>query len=331
MAYQQVSVTTINDIPAAIATFAAANGWTVNNADPAQPIFSHPAKPGSLSFRIRASISGANNQNKDVIIEDTGVTATSKAVMRSPKLAGVANNPTVPNPTSISMFTGLFPEPFIAVAVAFGVNLYRHMYLGFMDQIGNYTGGEVICATGGSSSVTQTSLGYQAATAFKHLFKARHSTNIVAKADSGGVRVVHADNPVAWRVCNSTTALSLTFASFLGDEVIGGFGDGYNDVMTSRALSSYAGAVVLTPCNLLISRVISGDVRFKPIGNPSGVRLVNMRDLEAGQQILIASEAWRVYPAVSKRIETAMPATSGGGFYREFESSVNLGYAYREA
>lgn len=332
MPYQQVPVTNITDIPAAISAFALANGWAVNNANPAQPIFSHPSKPGSMTFRVRALVSGVNNQNRDIVISDaTGLLATNSAVMRSPKLAGSANNPVVPNPNSLQMFTGLFPEPFIAVAVSFGANLYRHIYFGFMDRIGTYTGGEVMSATAGSSAVINSPVSYTATNMFKHLFGGRRVTAIVAKSESGGVRVVHAGNPTPWRVFSSPSTISTPFSSFIGDEAIGGFGDGYNDVMVARAQSSYAGAVVLVPCNILTSRVITGDVRFRPIGNPSGVRLVNMRDLAEGQQITIASEVYRVYPAVSKRSELVMPATALGGNYREFESTFQLGYAYREA
>lgn len=331
MAYSQVSVLSVNDIPAAIATFAAANGWSVNVSVPAQPTFNHPSKPGSMTFRIRALISGTNNQNKDVIIEDTGVIATSRAVMRSPKLAGLTNNPTVPNPTTISMFAGTFPEPYIAVAIAFGVNLYRHMYLGFMETLGNYTGGEVISCTAGSSNVSSLSVSYTAISMFKNLFGSRRSTAIVAKNESGGVRLVHANNPIPWRIFSSTTSIATPFNGFLGDEIIGGYGDGNNDVMVARGHSTYSGAAIFTPCNLLISRAIPGDVRFAPVGHPCGVRLVNVRDLTEGQIVQIGSEIWRCYPAVSKRPELVMSGASITGFYRDFESSFQQGYAYRVA
>ncbi len=329
MAYQQTLVTSILDIPAVVAAFAAANGWTVNNSVPNQPVFSHPSEPGALSMRLRATISGVNNQNHRLIWESASGVATSSATTLSPKLAGSANNPVVPAPTSVDMFTGLNPRPYLAVVISYGVNLYRHHYFGFMNNIGGYTGGEVISGSAGSSNFSSLNLNYLDDDAFKHLFKARHSLNVLAKSEAGGVRLVHPNNPVPWRVFFSTTNTSAPFSNFLGDEIIGGQGDGYNDNYSARGHNTFAGTAILTPLNLLISRAITSDVRFRPVGNPCGVALVNMRDLQPGQEITMGLETWRVYPMISKRPETLMPSTAGQGFYRQFESSVNQGIAYK--
>jgi hypothetical protein len=321
--YSQIFVTSILDIPQQIGIFAGAVGFTVNNSNPNQPIITHPTFPGALPIRVRASISGTNNQNHDLIFESTNPLATSSAVTRSPKLAGATNNPTVPAPTSIHLF-GKLSEPFIACVIEYGPNRYRHSYLGYLEKAFPYNGGEVIAGTAGPDSTPAATISYTAGNV-KYLFGGK--TTLLATATSGGVHIDHPNAPTPWLV-NRIPSTGNVMTAFTNAMVLGGFKDGYNDPFVARGQSSYAGAAILTPVNMFTAQPISGDCRFIPLGAPYNARLVNMRNLSPGQTVDIAGELWKCFPAMTKRTETTMPL--GGGNYRQYETSFEIGYAYRE-
>jgi hypothetical protein len=331
MAYQQTNIVAVTDIPDIVATFAQANGWVVNTATAGAPVFTHPSLAGALPMRLTATIGGTNNQNHDVIWEEANVSvSTSKAVCRSPKLAGSSNNPTVPSPTNLHLFVSLTPEPFIAGVIEYGFNLDRHFYFGYLCKAGVFDGGEVICGMAGPGAIfTNSDISYTDESSFKFLFEARHDSNILADADSGGVHVDHPNNPNPWRVINATDAPS-PFGNFAGDEIIGGFGDGINDGYLARGNSSYAGSAILSPINMYMSKPITGDTLFTPVGSPAGVANVNMRDLEPGQQVTIGSDTWRVFPAAAKDARTVMSGNVANGYYRDYETSFYVGHAYLE-
>jgi hypothetical protein len=324
MAYQQIFVNSILDIPAEIGNFADLNGWDVDLTNPNQPILTHPFLVGALPMRFRATISGANNQNHDLIIESTNPIATTTAVTRSPKLSGTTNNPTVPVPTSVHLFADVTGEPFISGAIEYGTNRFRHFYFGYMNKADNYIGGEIISGSAGPDSNTAANILYADTLAGKYLFSGKQSVFTVNQ--SGGARVDISGNPTTWRV-NQTPSGTSIFTLFNNTQLLGGFRDGLNDPYIARAQSSYAGAAVLVPVNMYATLPITGDTLFTPLGDPEGVRLVNIQNLEVGQVVDIGGVLWKCFPAMSKRLEVNMP--NGGGNYRQFESSWNVGYAHR--
>lgn len=321
--YQQVFLTSILDIPEQIGLFADTVGWDVDLSDPSQPLITHPTITGAIPFRVQASITGTNNQNHDLIVDTTDPVGLSSAVTRSPKLAGTANNPTVPNPTSIHLF-GDLTEPFIACVIEYGLNLYRHTYLGYVEKTFGYDGGEIIAGTAGPDSTPATELSY-ANDAIKYLFSGKSSVFLANQ--SGGMHLDHPSAPVSW-LRNRIPLTGSVMTQFANDMLLGGYRDGINDPFLARGQSSYAGAAVLTPINMFVAQPITGDVRFIPVGAPHRVRLVNMRNLDLGQVLNIGGDTWRAFPAMAKRPQTTMPI--GGGNYRQFESSFELGLAYRE-
>lgn len=330
MAYQQSNISALSQIPGIVAAFAQTQGWTVTTGT-GVATFKHPTLAGALEMQLSSSISGTNNQNHDLIWEEVnGTIAQSRAVCRSPKLAGTSNNPTVPNPTNLHVFCSLVPEPFIAIAIEYGPNLYRHSYFGYPMKAGVYNGGEIISGMAGSSAFFTTNLNCFDDAAFKMLFNSRHSTNILGSADCGGMHLDAVDNPVPWRVFQTPTS-NQPFASFNSDDIIGGFGDGINDGYMARGNSSYASASILSNINLYAAEPITNDTLFIPVGSPVGVRHVNMENLEPGQLIDIAGTNWRVFPAASKSNLTAMTSSPAVGYYRDFETSFYVGLAYLES
>ncbi len=337
MAYSQHNIAAITDVPALLGTFAAANGFEADLTDPNAPVISMPGDSNSvepnLLFQIAASISGTNNQNHDLFIQEgidsNSVLDTTRAVLTSPKLSGAVNNPTVTLPTKLHIFGNAVATdyPFLAAVIEYGFNQYRHAYFGKMEGRGGYTGREVVAACTGQRDSGGTPLNWYSEGAAKFLFSG-HTGSMWSEHDSGGVRVIHAGNSREWRPFVSPRNSVSPLDEFTADHCIGGFGDAINDGYVIRGKSAFAGANILVPINLYAPEPITGDVSLVPLGRPPGVRMVNMQDLEPGASIVVGNETWRVFPALSKR--TDIVSVVGGGNWPTFETSYYLGYAYLE-
>jgi len=322
MAYAEHTITTIAEIPALVADFAETLGWINSGVC----VLQHPdymgLGPGGLTFTVTG---GGNILN--VACSGPG----NSAYVQAPVLGAVPG--TSPAPTKLFLIGMMTPEPYIAIVIQFGYNSYRHMYLGFMEKIGDYEGGEIIGGHNGPHlAFTGGPLDWQSRGGVHTLFKGTQSL-LVNSANCGGVHVDHADNPSHWRHFR-TSGLSSQFfdpASMDGEEAIGGFGDGYNDMFAARGRNNLAGAAVLSPINLFATQPVTSEVRFRPIGRPAGIRLINIANLEPEATTSISTEVWHSFAALSKRSEITMPSSDGSTLarFRSYESSYHLGYAYR--
>lgn len=337
MAYSEHTITNLTDIPPLVHTFATGLGLNVTGTT-GVPIIRNPnymgAGPGGLAFQLTTSISGVNNDLTWTATSGvSGFTPSSK--IRSPILAtdvaptvGVAQPP-----TKVFLIGMLAPQPYLAIIVEYGYNLHRHLYVGFMEKIGNYLGGEVLSSQNGpvltsSSAVTDLTT----SNCKNHMFSARQ-TLWNTTGGCGGVHISHADNAKPWRnfYCPNSIYGNIATSVFAGGEVIGGYGDAINDPLVAKAHNGLAGVTLMTPVDLYAVQPVTGDVRFRPIGRPSGVRLCNIRDLEPQVTLAFGAETWKVFAACAKGDTDEEPraGTSSGLRYRKYESTGHLGIAYR--
>lgn len=315
MAFQEHAISAITDIPALVAAFATARGWTVSGTNITRP-------GGGLTFAITANIVGYDHFLQ---ASETGSTATSVARFISPKLAGTRAVPIVSIPSKVYLFGDTSPEPFIAVVVEYAYNQYRHLYIGNMVKASAYTGGECISATQPLLPAVNQSSGYRSSA---YLFGGRQRAQ--TKAQSGGLRAVHANNPTPWREFYTTTSLGPTspngvFSTFDSVGAIGGFGDDINDGYLACAKATFSNAQILVPVNLYAPQIITGDTRFAPLGYPAGVRMVHMEDIDPGFSFTIGAQTWQCFPAFRKSTLTTVAGTVG---WAAEESSYWVGYAY---
>lgn len=341
MAHSEHLITSLSEIPPLVHAFATSLGFVVSGTT-SNPEIRHPnymgAGPGGLIFRMSVSLSGVNH---DLIWQSTATVggATPTARLRSPIFATNAA-PTVAltqTPTKVHLIGMMAAEPFMAAVVEYGYNLYRHLYVGFMEKIGNYEGGEVVSSQNGPVVTSASAnLDILSRSTKNHLFSGRQSLwNPAVTAGGGGVHVLHADNAATWRHFYNPRALSgnIDSAVFDGTEVLGGYGDSINDPLIARGLNRFAGVDVLTPVNLYASQLVTGAIRLRPIGHPTGVRLCNLKDLEPLAINTIGAETWRIFAATCRRDSDIEPraGTSTAQRYRQYESSGYLGIAYRSA
>ena len=212
----------------------------------------------------------------------------------------------------------------LAIVIEYGTNLFRHLYLGRMERTGVYTGGEVIAGQQGPITSYNAGVSFRDYSSVQYLFQSRSA--VWANTACGGVRVTHADNPAEWRKFRGFNIGSVT--SLPSDAVIGGFGDSVCDGFLARGESPFAGINPLVSANLFAVKPITGDISFVPLGRPPGIQLVNLRNLDVGSSFEVGGVQWRVFPAMAKNDSQTMP--QGLGFWRSYESSYYVGYAYRE-
>lgn len=312
MAFSEHAIVSITEIPALVATFALARGWSASGTTITRP-------GGGLAIAVTASDTGF-----DHYLQAAPTTvATTSSRFYSPKLKGTVATPEVSIPSKVYLFGASAPEPFIAIVVEYGINLYRHMYIGNLVKACDYVGGECVSAV--QPFVSSSSIGYPSSyRSNNYLFAGR--PNAIADAYAGGVRVEHANNPTTWRKFDTTKDTTTPMDSFDNTGVLGGFTDDVNDGFLARGKAPFAGAQILVPLNLYAPMPITDDTRFVPLGYPAGVRTVNMEDLTPNSTFLIGSQTWRCFPAMRKSSATSVVKDADG--WADDESSYWVGYAY---
>lgn len=336
MAYQEYTITSLADVIPIVSSFGATLGYDV-----VADVFRHPnyegAGPGGPGFKLSSTLVGLN---EELIWSCVTGEFVGDSRIRSPILSPALGVPGVrQTPTKLFLIGMLAPEPYIAIVVQYGYNLYRHLYLGNLEKQGTFTGGAIISAQNGPARpINSSSTIYWGNNEYtEYLFSANHYGTAMPgnlRPNAGGVHVIAADNPVPWRQFKMGGTTTSTFAdiwrNFDGAEALGGLRDSVNDQYVPRGKAALAGANVLVPINIVLPRLITNEVRFKPVGIATGIRMLNIQELESEDTVDIAGDTWYSFPALAKNAEIYMVAGGvSSNYYRQFESSYYFGYAYR--
>lgn len=332
MAYSVHAITSITEIPALWAAFASSIGFTVNTSVPSAPTIKHPGYADGLPFRMQTNVSGMNHD----IRVDSATVVTNVSVTRSPILnpTMTAGGAAVVLPTKVHFIGSTVGEPFLATVVEYGYNLYRHIYVGYMEKSSSYTGGEVISGSNFAATELSSLITTYQYNADRAVYQPPFS--ISTNQEAGGVRVVHANSPSAWRRFFASGTGSYTditgFASTSrGVTVMGGWRDGVNTGYANSGQSNFSSSAILAPVNLLITKNNAGKTVFQAIGKVSGARMINIRNIEPAAQVTVGSKDWIVFPTISKRsTPTYQQGTSTtGSRYPNINNSSHEGMAYR--
>ena len=328
MAYNEQIATTVGEVASAILAFATDRGWSVSGNQITRP-------GGGLPVTVTSNSNGSTQ----TVSVSLGVGQSARAQL--PLTGGTRESGNPVQPTKVHLFGNDAPwaeEPWIAAVIECGYNSYRHIYIGNMEKLGSYTGGEVISTNGYRDSYAGSNGGFTSfvSSNLRYLFSARNQ-HANSSETCGGVNIAHPDNLTTWRKFRGPY-LSTEKSSFSGSEVLGGHSDSINSGLLRRSASDFAGSNVLIPVNLFVPDSINNydDVRFRPIGHCPGVRLADMRDYDPGQSVQVGNVNWRVFPEFSKQQYTSTnygTSKSGGGaanYHPDTETSYMLGLAYPE-
>lgn len=322
MAYEQHNIAAPGEVIPAITAFATARGWTVSGAKVTRP-------GGGKTFALSYT-SGVFRVEEDGVAAN--YTRFSDPSLRGTDVNGgsVAERPAV---SGLHLFGDTAPAPFLVAVLEYGFNLYRHLYIGSMEIVGGYTGGEVISSTmqRASRASLDFPLNVRRPENTNWLFGGRRQTNSGTSGqladDAGGVNVVHASNPTPWR--RFRAEIPGNGYAFTGTEALGGLGSGFSDALVQRGRANYAGASILTPINLFAIQGANPNHHFIPIGSPAGVRMVLMDGIDPGGEITLGNQTWKCFPQLSKQTEYLVPEQNGQNRgWAQYESSEFWGLAY---
>lgn len=327
--FSQSTITAMTDIGPLVHTFAGTVGFTVTGTTD-NPILQRPDDGSAISFELSTDTATDGPTIPYTFLQWAGTGGASAYIARtrSPRLL-VSGAVVTQAPTKLLLFGSLLPEPWLAIVVCYGANLYRHLYLGHLEKIGGYTGGECISGSGWPDVQQVTASMDFTSTNYAYLFKAHQG--VWDAGHAGGVNVVHADNPTfPFRTFHDGLVFVGGSPPSVESCVYGGFGDQINDGYFARAISPMAGANVLCPVNLYAGRAANA---ISALGRAPGLRNVRMDGLDPETSITIGSETWKVVPAGSKQdfgnSSLGVIAAFSSWDCATVESTSYVGYAYR--
>lgn len=343
-----VAVASMADIPEAVRAFAQTLGFAQTTVSPTSVTVQHPTYATALTFTVSSLAEGTGASARERLVLTTSAPGGTPAWAESPKLnrTQVSNAAavTVEQPTKVVLFGQLDGdvsdpgESYIAGVIAYGFNLYRHFYLGYVNKCTDFEGGEIVtgcafCPSGQSTGWRAYYDGQQCAYPFQG--------SAVTDYRVGGV---YTDHPVAvtpWRQFSlfKTTGsnrrpMQDNDAATINQMVMGGFQDDVNDGYMRQGFQPFSGSQILTPINLYIG-LASASPAYKslaPIGHPGGVRLVDIVDLEPEAVFTLGGETWQVFPVFQKSALTSALISSSLATSFRFvpeETSQYVGMAYK--
>lgn len=310
MAYLVNTTPTLETIPQDIISFAVnVLGWSEINMG----VVAAPGADAGVGFEVSYDLVGATNsryrQQLLIHLVKDGVRVNSTPIC-VPYIAGAFQSP-----TRLHLFGGQESAPYLGVAIEFSPGFFRHGYLGYMEKIGTYGGGEITA----SSYFTKANTSSESYTA-RHKYP--FSGSYIGKPiEESCARIIHpdvgGDGLVLVAAHNGRSAGSL-----VANRALGGFLDNINDGKLANGLSTFAGSSILIPINMY--RTLEAD-RVQPIGRPAGVRMIRMDYIDVAQTISVGGKTWRCFPVFKKYMTTSVSTAN----YSD-ETSYIVGMAYLE-
>lgn len=310
MAYLVNTTPTLETIPQDIISFAVnVLGWSEISTG----VVAAPGADAGVGFEVSYDLVGAANsryqQQLRIHLVKDGVRVNSTPIC-VPYIAGAFQSP-----TRLHLFGGQESAPYLGVAIEFSPGFFRHGYLGYLEKIGTYGGGEIT-----TSSYFIKNNGYSKSYIDQHKYP--FSGDYIGKSiEESCVRILHpdveGDGLVLVAAHNGRSAGSL-----VANRALGGFLDNINDGKLANGLSTFAGSSILIPINMYRTLEVN---RVQPIGRPAGVRMIRIDYIDIAQTISVGGKTWRCFPVFKKQMTTSVSTAN----YSD-ETSHIVGMAYLE-
>lgn len=284
MAYQENTGASPADVIDKIATFAAANGWTIH---------ANSLSGSNRTLVLRKGGDYVQLWNDDVtsirVTGFIGYVAGTAYNLQAGYAGTVARANIGEGPyTQVYLFAEDAPAEHVHVVIEMPNGIFSHISFGQVDKLGTWTGGTYFDATWWAQSYTQ---------AFRWTDWC-HALFDCANAYEGFRGAVRCDIPAdgranAWAVMDEDLAYRIRTGLSGGNSNDTG-GEGYLTSQTyNRNAAPFSGQVTLGTIRLDVSR--EGGF-FSPAGIAPNVRYLTMERYAPGQEITIESDTWKVFP-----------------------------------
>ncbi len=284
MAYEENSGNSPDDVIAKIATFAAANGWTVVSN-------SLSGSNRTLVLKKLGDYVQLWNDNAEYVYI-TGFIGYVVGTLYSAQ-AGYAGTTAradigVGPYTKLYLFAGTAPSDHLHVVIEMAGGIFSHISFGGMDKLGTWTGGTYFDATSWSTSWVRA---YHWTSQSHPLF----STSYESTNQRGAVRCdIAADARAdAWAVMDRDFAYRLRTGLY-GSTDNNTNGEGYLHTQCyNRNAPPFSGQITL---GTIRADVIRDGGFYSPIGSFPNVRYLTMERFSPAQEISVGGDTWKVFP-----------------------------------
>jgi hypothetical protein len=343
LAYQLVTApSTQESVMTSLRDFAVANGWTLNNFTAAsigvtRGVMSLNRGDCYVSFRWEGTeseslksiamyqalgYSAPNAATPWLQADDSGNGTTGDSLSNNRRVAGIGSGPF----TSLHLFAfdtdqiSTNTAPTVYCVLEYQPGKYRHFGFGNLDKIGDWTGGEWVGGhewdTGGTNE--------------SNPIDAAHSVLLDGLGDDSegsdfDMATLHVEGLPGQ---SGLSKWSLVWDDNSPADDRGGNprvncigpirGNAYTRLFARFVPSSLDTFIPLMPSPVMYRRdTTTSNSRLYALGYMPNVRMVQMRAFNPGQEIVIGSVTWKVFPVVAK--------SNVGG---DNEESENMGIAY---
>lgn len=198
--------------------------------------------------------------------------------------------------SSVWLFGGNDPQPWLLIVIMTEPGVYRHAYLGYLDRYGAWTGGAVLDGVSFGHRGGYDPLAWDSEYSHMLFSPSRWDGGVYAEAGPrGGVFVRGA--------AGASPAVSFvedTSSYFPDDAPVGGggYGDYYARALRDPGTAPYSGEAALITIVLFADMLRTG--RWAPIGRVPGIRMMHITDYDPGELYSYAGKNWRVFPLCRK-------------------------------
>lgn len=311
VAFQQITVTDVDDVLNTLDTFCAANGWTTNN----NSVFGngrrlHMQKTGSetvhsdLFVNLRSSDPKENHFNDSANVFHLGLNMSEVFTLADdPMRQGESGTPRYPRdavgagqsrgagisfaspdpnfPANQTAFMWIFDLPdLVIVYLEYSPGRFNFFYFGEMKKTATFTGGQVFGASYGYESIT---INGSAENQPRFMdFTNDHPNNFIR---------VDFDTTIGRWVQNHTSGSGFTALQGL-------IGRHLNQFFIDATPNVFNGKAPLIISYIYVRR--AGGIQQSHLGFFEHVRHINMQNLSAKQQFSVGSSDWQVFPFRAK-------------------------------
>lgn len=335
LVYETGTPSTIQDLVDKLQTFAAANGWTVDEFDTTgnqctlhegsdmYVTFAWDTTPatGSSAIAIYQSLGWTTSTAPDAMPDDSGNgDPTPSAVTTERRMEADQVGPY----TAYYFFaqtdgTAALPK-YINVVLQVSAGVYRHMQFGTIIKTNDWTGGQYAAGNLWNQTAAQTdnpaSTSHYVGLDGQSPFSVDGATMHMEGVGDQGVNE-------KWGVFSSLTRTSLgtdtageARRTLMGGSRGGLWGEQMRHIKNS-ALNAY---VPIIPIPVLYRDTLTVPDKWIWLGQQANVGIVNMDGMSAGDEFTLGGETWKVFPWCRKQFLQA-----------DTQESWNAGYAYRKS
>lgn len=213
------------------------------------------------------------------------------------------------------IFAGSTPEPWCHVVFETVPSYFHHIYFGYIEKYGNYTGGAVADST--SWYYTSSTSSYHWGNDSNNMLFAGGTGDSGYLRQSGGFELDHVSAPGScYRFVNDKYRGS-TYPYRAG----GGFGDGFNASFCWTPATGLENNIIMHP--IILFADIDNDDWVVPIGCIPGVRATNITEFSDAELVVAGNKNWRLFPLCRRYSEYLNPGPGATGNATNTQFNMN--------